>query len=409
MKKLIYLDHSATTPVDNKVLAAIRPYFDQKFGNPSSLHSYGQEAQLAVDQARQKVAKFLNCQSSEIIFTSGATEADNLAIYGVARALAKKNKTKLHLISSSIEHAAALEPMKDLANQGLEVTFLPVNANGLIKIEDFKKAVKENTVFVSIMYVNSEVGSSQPLREIGKMIEKINQARLKKWQQAGADRQEKPLLIYFHTDAVQAVNFLNCDTKYLHLDLLSLSGHKIYGPKGVGALFVKTGTPIQAVQLGGHHEQNIRSGTLNVTGIVGLAAAIGLLTKEKVAKNNEKIARLRNLLVQGILKNIPDVILNTDMTCASPAHAHFSFLGAEGEAILIALDLAGIAVSTGSACAAGDLKPSHVLLAMGMSEAVAHSSIRFSLGKNNTQTEIEKVIKVLPTIIKRLRKMSPKL
>ncbi|MEK7557646.1 MAG: cysteine desulfurase family protein [Patescibacteria group bacterium] len=408
--KSIYLDHSATTPVDKGVLKAMLPYFSDSFGNPSSVHSFGQEAIMGVDIAREKVAEFLDCLVSEIVFTSGATEADNLAIFGVIKALKRKNSNdKFHIITSSIEHSAVLELFKVLQGQGIEVTFLPVKSNGIIDIEDFKQAIKDNTIFVSIMYVNSEVGSIQPIHEVGKWIQKINKLKLKKWQEADPKtRGDKPLVIYFHTDATQAVNFLNCSTKHLHVDLLSLSSHKIYGPKGVGALFVKTGTPIDAIQLGGHHENNRRSGTLNVSGIVGMGEAIKLLDKKTIEKNNKKIAKLRQSLIAGIIKNIPDVILNTDLNQSVPSHAHFSFLGAEGEAILISLDLAGIAVSTGSACASNSLQASSVLLAMGINEEVAHSSIRFTLGKNTTLIEIKKVIEILPKIIKRLRQMAPK-
>ena len=275
-----------------------------------------------------------------------------------------------------------------------------------IDIEKFKKAIKDNTVLVSIMYVNSEVGSIQPVREIGKIIKKINEKKLNEWKKMRTkNRGLKPRPIYFHTDATQAVNFLDCNTKYLHVDLLSLSGHKIYGPKGVGALFVKSGVPIEAIQLGGHHERNLRSGTLNTAGIIGLGKAISLIDAK--SNTNKKIARLRDMLADGIKKSIPDVILNTDRDNAAPAQAHFSFLGVEGESILIALDLKGIAVSTGSACASSSLKASHVLIAMGIKKEIAHNSIRFSLGKNNTEAEIKKVLKILPGIIKRFRRMNP--
>jgi len=405
--KRIYLDHSATTPMDKKVIEAMKPYFSEKFGNPSSIHSFGQVAIAGVDKARVQVANFLNCNPEEIIFTSGATESDNLAIKGLARALKQKNRKKIHVITSFIEHDAILEPCKELEQQGIEVTYLPVKKNGVVDIEKFKQAIKVNTRLVSVMYVNSEVGSIQPIREIGKVIKKINEKKLREWKKMRIkNRGPKPEPIYFHTDATQAVNFLNCDTKYLHVDLLSLSGHKIYGPKGVGALFIKSGVPIKPLQLGGHHENNLRSGTLNVPGIVGLGTVIQLIAK-KQAKNNKKISELRSMLVDGIMKNIPKVILNTDRENATPAHANFSFLGVEGESILITLDLAGIAVSTGSACASESLQASHVLLAMSIPEEVAHNSIRFSLGKNNTEAEIKKVIKILPPIIEKLRKMSP--
>ena len=403
----IYLDHSATTPMDKKVLDAMMPYFNEKYGNPSSIHTFGQEALAGVDKAREQVAKFLNCTSDEIIFTSGATESDNLAIKGVIKALREQGITKPHVITSLIEHDAIIEPCMALEKQGIEVTHLQVKPNGIVDIEKFRKAIKDNTALVSVMYVNSEVGSIQPVRKIGKIIKKINGSHLNEWKKCRTkNRGDKPQPIYFHIDATQAVNFMNCDIKRLHCDLLSLSGHKIYGPKGVGVLFVKSGTLLKAVQLGGHHERNLRSGTLNVPGIVGLGTAIKLAGKER-EKNNQKIAKLRNMLVDEVMKNIPNVILNTDRVNATPSHAHFSFLGVEGESILIALDLEGIAVSTGSACAAKDLKASHILLAMGIKQEVVHNSIRFTLGKGTTEAEIKKVINVLPPIIERLRKMSP--
>lgn len=405
--KTIYLDHSATTKTDNKVLKAMMPYFSKKFGNPSSLHSYGQEAIKGVEKARAQIANFLNCDANEIIFTSGATESDNLAIKGLINALIK-NIANPHIITSLIEHKAVLAPCLELEKGGVEVTYVGVNSNGVVSLEEIKKAIKPNTVLISIMYVNSEVGSIQPIREIGKMIEKINEQKYKKWREANLEtRGEKPLKIIFHTDAVQALNFLNCDVKHNHVDMLSLSGHKIYGPKGIGALYLSKEIKIKPMQIGGGQEQNLRSGTLNVPGIVGLGEAVNQLGPSIVKKNNKKIARLRDLLIEGIIKNIKDIKLNTERKNSTSSHAHFSFLGVEGESILISLDLAGIAVSTGSACASGSLKPSHVLLAMGIKPKVAHNSIRFTLGKNSTATEINKVLKILPPIIIRLRAMNP--
>jgi cysteine desulfurase len=260
------------------------------------------------------------------------------------------------------------------------------------------------------MWANAEIGSIMPIREIGKAIKKINNKRMKAWNQSRPEqRGGKPRPIYFHTDATQALNFIRCDVAWNYVDMLSLSGHKIYGPKGVGALYKKTGVPLAAVQRGGHHENSLRSGTLNVPGIVGLGAAIEQLDDEAMEKNNRQIAKLRAELVGGILKNIPDTVLNTDILHGTPAHANFLFPGVEGESILISLDMEGVAVSTGSACASGSLEPSHVLLAMGIKPEIAHSSIRFSLGKYNTMEEIRRVIKVLSPIIARLRKMAPKL
>lgn len=414
--KRIYLDHSATTPMDKKVLGAMMPYFSSKFGNPSSIHAFGQEAATAVDRARGQAAKFLNCEVDEIIFTSGATEANNLAIRGLIKAVLRQGVKNPHIITTRIEHPAVLEPCAELAKEGIEVTYLPVKANGIVDMEKFNKSIRDNTILVSIMFVNNEVGSIQPIKEIGKTIKKINDRRLRDWQNkkplergdsSASLKTGKPRKIYFHTDATQAPSFLNCDVKRNYIDLLSLSGHKIYGPKGAGALYVKSDTPLSALQTGGHHEKNLRSGTLNVPGIVGLGEALAQLSREAVEKNNKKIARLRDMLAAGITENVPNAILNTDREFSAPAHVHFSFLGAEGEAILIALDLAGIAVSTGSACASGSLKPSYVLLAMGIRPEIAHNSIRFTLGKYTTEAEIKRIIKILPPIIKKLRRMSP--
>lgn len=413
--KRIYLDHSATTPIDKNVLRAMAPYFNKKFGNPSSIHTFGQEAAAAVDRAREQAAEFLNCEADEIIFTSGATESDNLAIKGFIRAIRARGVKNPHIIITRIEHPAVLEPCAELAKEGAEVTYLPIRPNGVVDMEKFKKSIKDNTVLVSVMYVNSEVGSVQPIREIGKIIKKLNRNRSRQWQNAKPlEREEGPCPVYFHTDATQAINFFNCDVKWNYLDMISLSGHKIYGPKGIGALYVKSGTPLRAVQTGGHQEKNLRSGTLNVPGIVGLGEVLSHLRKTAAAGNNrrwsginKKIADLRDMLVAGIMKNISNVVLNTDCENATPAHAHFSFLGAEGESVLIALDLAGVAVSTGSACASGDLKPSHVLLAMGIKPEIAHNSIRFTLGKHTVAEEIRRVIKILPPIIKKLRAMAP--
>lgn len=382
------------------------PYFGAKFGNPSSIHFFGQAAAKGVEKAREQVAGFLNADPNEIIFTSGATESNNIAIRGLIKALKKQGVEKPHIITSMIEHSAILEPCAELQREGIEITYLKVKPNGIVDPEELKKAVRPNTALVSIMYVNNEVGSIQPIKEIGKSIRKINERREEEWKKAPVQaRGERPRPIYFHTDATQALNFVNCDVESNYLDLLSLSGHKIYGPKGIGALYVRNNTPLRAIVSGGHQERNLRNGTHNTAGIVGLGAAVALLDDGSIAKNNKKISLLRDRLVRGLLKTIPDVILNTDREHATPSHAHFTFIGVEGESILIALDLAGVAVSTGSACASGSLKPSHVLLAMGIKQEVAHNSIRFTLGKNTTEAEIKRVVRVLPPIIKKLRKM----
>jgi cysteine desulfurase len=413
----IYLDHSATTPVDKPVLDAMLPYFNKHYGNSSSIHGFGQEAVAGVDKAREQVAGFLNCSPEEVIFTSGATESDNLAIGGFMKAMQKNNKDKRpHVITSLVEHDAVLEPCMELEQQGIEVTYLKVDARGVVDLEHFKGSLKDETVLVSVMWVNSEVGAIMPIREIGKIIKKFNEKREREWSKlSAAQRGEKPQPVYFHTDATQAVNFLNCDVAWNYIDMLSLSGHKIYGPKGVGILYKRESVPAKALQCGGHHEKNLRSGTLNVPGIVGLGEAIARLGERQELgeissvqdRNNKKIAQVRDLLVDGIKSNIPDVVLNTDRENSVPSHAHFSFLGVEGESLLMALDMKGIAVSTGSACASGSLKASHVLIAMGIRKEVAHNSLRFTLGKHNTEAEIWEVIKKLPPIVKRLRKMNP--
>lgn len=406
---MIYLDHSATTPVDKKVLKAILPYFTEYFGNPSSIHAYGQDAISAVDKAREQAAKFLNCKVEEIIFTSGATEANNLALFGVFRGLINSQKKDLHLITTKIEHPAILEVARALSQEGVKVSYLPVLKNGVLDLEEFKKTITNETNLVSIMYANNEVGSLQPIREVGKIIYKINEDREKQWRNNNSKKRgARPAKIYFHVDATQAVNFCNCDVAWNYIDLLSLSGHKIYGPKGVGLLYVKTGIPIDPLVIGGGQERGRRSGTLNVSGIVGLGAALDLLDKETVEKQNKKIAKLRDRLVEGIQKTVPYAVLNTDRENAIPSIANFSFIGVEGEGILISLDLEGIAVSTGSACASSKLSASHVMLAMGIKKEVAHTSIRFSLGKNTTEAEIKKTLEVLPRVVDRLYKMTPK-
>jgi len=416
MNKKIYLDHSATTPVDKKVLEDMKPYFTKIYGNPSSIHNFGQAALAGADKAREQAANFFNCETGEIIFTSGATESDNLTITGVVKKIMQTGFKNPHIIASLVEHDAILEPCAELEKEGVEVSYLQVKKDGVIDLEKFKKLIKDNTVLASIMWVNSEIGAIMPIREAGKIIKKINEKRQRDWKKLRPkDRGERPQKIYFHTDATQALNFINCDVKWNYIDLLSMSAHKIYGPKGVGVLYKKEGVPLAPLQTGGHHENNYRSGTLNISGIVGLGSAIerlgksgkGLQATAVQNKTNAHIGRLRDMLVRGIVKNIPDTILNTDRKKSVSSHAHFSFLGVEGESILIALDLKGIAVSTGSACASGNLKASHVLLAMGIKKEIAHNSIRFTLGKHNREEEIGSVIKILPPIIKKLRKMNP--
>jgi len=415
-KKYIYFDHSATTPLDREVLKAMAPFWQADFGNPASLHLRGRQALEAVDIARERIAEFFNCQPGEIIFTSGATEANNLAIKGLVKNLRAQGWADPEIITSAIEHDSILEPIRELEKEGVNAVFAPVNGNGIVDPAAIRAAINERTVLVSVMYVNSETGALQPVREIGKLVRKAREKRHKLWlTRPLADREKKERPLWFHTDATQAVNFFNCGAQGNFFDLLSFSGHKIYGPKGVGVLYKNAKVGLSAIQTGGHQEGNLRSGTLNVPGIVGLGAAIRLLGQagkmgepsREQKKNTLSVAKLRDLLVKGVLKSIPNVILNTPLSQAAPGHAHFSFLGVEGESTLIALDLAGIGVSTGSACASGSLTASHVLLAMGIKTEVAHNSVRFTIGKLNTREEINKVLQVLPPIISRLRRMSP--
>jgi len=387
----VYLDYAATTPLDHKVLKAMMPYLKQDFGNASSIHGFGQKALGAVDEARKTAADFLGCSSQEIVFTGSATEANNLAIFGAV----KGSKTsKPHIITSQIEHSAVLEPCRELEKQGAELTYLPVDKDGLVEPAEVKKAIKPNTVLVSIIYANNEIGAVQPIAEIGKMLGHAASA---------GRRTSKPL---FHTDAVQAVNYLECDVKKLGVDLLTLSAHKIYGPKGVGALFVKKGSLINPLILGGGHEFGLRSGTENVAGIVGLAQAIKEIQSPKHKMQNIKIKLLKDKLIKTIFKLIPDARLNGSASHRLVNNINLSFNGAEGEAMVIALDQKGIALSTGSACSSKRLEPSHVLLALGLSEEEAHSSLRITLGRYTTKEEIEKLLKTLPLIVERLRKIS---
>lgn len=388
MKK-IYLDNAATTPVHPEVLAAMAPYFSDQFGNASSIHSFGQVTRSAVDSARREIAEFLNCKSTEIIFTSGGSESDNLAINGVVESLKSKVESKPHVITSAFEHHAVLDTIKELEADGvIEATYIKPSSDGLIGAESVKKAIKKNTLLVSIMYVNNEIGTVQPIRAIGQMIEKENKTRDSR--------------IFLHTDAVQAAEYFEMNVDYLHVDLFSMSAHKIYGPKGVGLLYVRSGTPIKHQIVGGGQEYKKRAGTENVPGIIGFAKAIELIDRSK----NERLKKLRDRLIDGLLK-IPNSRLNGSQEERSPANVNISFLNAEGESILLNLDMEGIAASTGSACTSGSLEPSHVLSAMGLPPEECHGSVRFTLGRQTAAEEIDKVILVMKNIVEKLRKMSP--
>jgi len=385
----IYLDYAATTPVDPKVLRAMLPYLKKDFGNPSSIHGFGQRALGAIDDARKKVADFLGCSPQEIVFTGSATEADNLAIQGLIENQKSNLKNqKLHIITTQIEHHAVLEPCQILEKKGVRVTYLPVDREGLVKVSDIEKALGPDTLLVSVMYANNEIGTVQPIAEIGKVLK---------------SQKNK---IYFHTDAVQAANYLECNVEKLGVDLLSLSAHKIYGPKGVGALYVRKGTPLRPLIFGGGHENGLRSGTENVTGIVGFGAAVEEIQNPKIKIQNIKIRQLRDRIIKKVLKLISEARLNGSLAQRLPNNINFSFKGAEGEAIVIALDQKGIATSTGSACSSKSLEPSHVLLALGLSDIEAHTSLRVSLGRYTTEKEVETFLKVLPSVVKRLREIS---
>jgi cysteine desulfurase len=401
MNKRVYLDYAATTPLDPQVLEAMLPYLKEKFGNPSSIHSFGQEARAAIDEVREKVAQVLNCQPQEIIFTSCATEANNLAIKGVNESMSQRVKETTgkvpHLIISPIEHHCVLDAAKHLEKIGAaEVTWLPVDKYGLVDPEDVEKSIKENTILVSVVYVNNEVGTVEPIAEIGRTLKKLNEESRMKNEGRG---------IYFHTDAVQAIQYLSCDVQKLGVDLLSLSAHKFYGPKGVGALYIKKGTPMVRQQDGGEQEYGLRAGTENTAGIVGLGAAIESTVNRKSLIVN-RIEKLRDKLIDGVLK-IADVLLTGHPEKRAPHIASFVVEGAEGEPMLLMLNEEGIAASSGSACTSGLLEPSHVLTAMGISAELAHGSLRLSLGKQTTEEEIDYVLEKLPKIVERLRSIAP--
>ncbi|MBU1102505.1 cysteine desulfurase [Patescibacteria group bacterium] len=388
-----YLDYAATTPLDPEIFEAMKPYFSEKYGNASSVHQFGQEAQQGVIKARHQVADFLGCEAEEIIFTSGATEGNNTAIKGIggSKKIAQELGDKPHIIISKIEHECILSSSERLEHEGVvEVTFLPVSRDGLVDLEELRAKIKPNTVLISVMCVNNEIGTIQPIEEIGRLLKEINK-----------DRKNR---IYFHTDAAQAINYLDCDVQKLGVDLMTLSAHKIYGPKGVGALFVRKGTPMARFMDGGEQEFKLRAGTHNSPGIVGLGAAIEK-SKNQKAKIKET-ERLRDKFIEGVLSSISHAFLNGSREQRVANNANFRFEGVEGESIVVALDLEGIGVSTGSACAARSLSPSHVLLALGLNHLETHSSVRFSLGRYTTEKEIDRVLEVLPRVIEKLRNIS---
>lgn len=383
MKQVIYLDNAATTPLKKEVLDAMMPYLTSHYGNPSSIYTVGQTAKSAIEAARAEVASAIGASEKEIFFTGCGSESDNWAIKGIAMAKQKKGK---HIISTVIEHHAVLHTLESLEKQGFEVTYLPVDEFGLVSLEDVKKAIRPDTILITVMMANNEVGTIEPIAEIGKIAKEHG--------------------ITFHTDAVQAVGSIPVNVSELNVDLLSMSAHKFGGPKGIGALYVKNGVRPEVFMHGGAQERSRRAGTENVASIVGLGKAITLAT-ENLSEKSKKITALRDELIEKIQEKIPYIKLNGHPEKRLPGNVNFSFQFIEGESLLLMLDLNGICASSGSACTSGSLDPSHVLLSLGLPHEIAHGSLRLSIGEQNTKEEIDKVLDTLPVIVERLRAMSP--
>jgi len=384
---MIYMDYAATTPVRPEVIAAMFPYFSEKFGNASSLYNLAQESRKAVDESRESVAKVLGSRSSEVIFTSGGSESDNAALKGAAFA---QRASGNHIITTGIEHHAVLHTCQFLEDFGFEVTYLPVDKKGLVDPSALLRAITDKTVLISVMLANNEIGTIQPIAEMTRMVKDI--------------AKERQQTIVFHTDAVQAAGYLDIDVNTLGVDMMSLSAHKFYGPKGAGILYLKRGTPFMPQQLGGGQERQRRAGTENLPGIVGTSVALKLADDERIS-NSKYCGYLRDRLIQGIQDRIERVRLNGHESLRLPNNVNFSFEGVEGEPILLGLDFAGVAASSGSACTSGSLEPSHVLLVLGLSADLAHGSLRLTLGKDNTEKEVDYVLDVLQGLVGRLRAM----
>jgi cysteine desulfurase len=379
----VYLDFNATTPVEPAVLDAMLPYFSAEFGNAASIHTVGQRARAAVETARDQVAALLGTRSQEIVFTSGGTESDNHAIFGIIRSMPGATK---HIITTNIEHEAVLNTCQALEKDGIAVTYLPVNSDGVITVDQVEEALRPHTALITVMHANNELGSVQPLAEIGKLATQRD--------------------IYFHTDAVQSAGKIPLDVKTLGVDLLSISGHKLYAPKGIGALYIRGGSRLQQFLYGGHHQRGFRPGTENVPGIVGLgkAAELAGLSLEADAA---RVSALRDKLEGGLASRVPDSHVNSAHAPRTPNTTNLTFPGIEGEALVIALDLKGIAVSTGAACSSGAVEPSHVLTAIGLAAEDARASIRFSLGRHTTEFEINYALEAVPAAVAQLRELSP--
>ena len=378
------MDHSATTPVAPEVLEAMLPYFGEKFGNASSLHSFGLEAKEALEESRAKVASLLGAQPEEIIFTSGGTESDNLALKGIGYRSKEKGNGN-HIITSSIEHPAILETCRKLETQGFEVTYLPVTKDGLVDPGTVESAIKKETVLISVMHANNEIGTIQPLKEIGEIAAEKD--------------------VFFHTDAVQTAGKIPIDVNDMGLDLLSISAHKLYGPKGVGALYVRKGTRLDSIVQGGGHERGLRSGTENVAGIVGLARAADLAGQE-MASEAKRLTDLRDKLAKMVLDSVKDAWINGSMTKRLPGNLNFGFRYVEGESLLLFLDSKGIAVSTGSACSSKKLEPSHVLMSLGLKAEECHGSLRITMGRSNTEEDVDYVARSITEAVERFRSIS---
>ncbi len=378
------MDHAATTSTDVEVVKVMEPYFSLKYGNPNSIHSFGQEVREAVEEAREKIAHLIGANPSEIVFTAGGTEADNYAIKGIAWANQKKGN---HIVTSKIEHHAVLHSCQFLEKHGFKITYLPVDKYGLIDPEDVKKAITDKTILVTIMHANNEIGTIEPIKEISKVVKKAG--------------------VYFHSDSVQTTGHIPIDVNDLGVDMLSMSGHKFYGPNGVGALYLRKKTRIVNLIDGGAQEKNRRAGTENVAGIVGLGKAAELAGKRLLQGKEAEVIKLRDKLIKSITENIDHTRLNGHPTKRLPGNANFCFEFIEGESMLLSLDMEGVAASSGSACTSGSLEASHVLLSVGLPPEIAHGSLRLTLGKGNTNEEIDYVISILPGVIEKLRALSP--
>ena len=388
MFRRIYFDNAATTPLEPRVLEAMLPYLSEKFGNASSFHFFGQEARAAVDKARHQVAAAINARPNEIVFTSGGTEADNLAIRGLCEANERHGR---HVITSAIEHPAVNNVCAMLEEHGFEVTTLPVNQDGIVSVDAVRAAIRPDTLLITVMTGNNEIGTVQPVAEIGGVIR---------------EEREKGNKLWFHTDAVQAIGRMEVDVEDFGCDLLSISAHKIYAPKGVGGLYVRRGVRIQPQQLGGHQERERRGGTENVANIVAFGAAAEF-SQENLDQQIERLFKLREIFEHGVCRAISGVVINGNAGSRLPHISNLSFSDIEGEGLLINLDMQGIAVSTGSACSSGSLDPSPVILALGQEEKLARGAVRFSFGQENTEKDIEHVLKVLPKAVESLRRLSP--